>query len=151
MKKVAIAVVTSVVSMCVYASDLDSSYTFTYEKTEEGYNYQLKTDRGCVVRSEAKLTSILGEFKPTREQLISVMYQQSELIDRLERATVEAQDTATKALAVGRDLVLLARQQEIGLKLQRYAINFLTVLNVGLVGYYWYQQRYGTQQNCSLQ
>lgn len=143
--------------MC--ASDcMEARFTLSLENTEEGYRYQIKSDRGVLLVSEPSLTTILERYKPTREQLAHVVPQQDNLIDRLKNTAVEAQDVARQALKqlveshkLNEGFALVTRRQILQLKLQTLTISALTLLNAGLVGYYWYQQWYGVPQNCPLQ
>jgi hypothetical protein len=169
MKNIMMAAMLSVVGAQVCASEhvttyvltdkyVDSTCTLSLENTKEGYKYRIKTNNGVLLLSESSLSSILEKRIPTYEQLAGVIPQQDKLIDRLSRVAVEAQGTASEAVkqlveshAFNNRFALVTRRQMLQLKLQKLAISALTLINAGLVGYYWYQQWYGTQQNCPLQ
>jgi hypothetical protein len=159
MKNIMMAVMVSVVGAQVCASD---EYRFVYKITNDnGHQFYVIDDNDYIVDSAENaenLVSLVEKYKPHYTQLMPVIRQQDKLIDGLRclereahsRAEV-AQKLAEKTQVANIGMLKLAKKQQIQLTLQRWTINTLTLVNAGLIGYYWYQWYFGTQQNCPLQ
>jgi hypothetical protein len=162
MKNIMMAVMVSVVGAQLYAGD---GYRFSYEKTAQGYRYLVKNQNDKVLVSAVNPQDVFvlcgSDCEQFKRVLLQVDSHNKDLTSSLE-ASAPMHKKTSQLLTAAQKLSLEAVKQsnyavKMVMKNKKQLICYKMVMytslliNAGLVGYYWYQQWYGTQQNCSLQ